>query len=129
MPFIGFFILPCSMLACGHVGRRDQRRPGFEWFVFGLALLRRPRLAVRRWQPAAPSELGGAFAEGLEARVVGDGADGDAQPGVHARLDALQRVELAGELERRVGGLVAAAVGDGVVDRAQRALERRRAGR
>ena len=65
----------------------------------------------------------GALAEGLEARVVGDRADRDAQPGVHARLDALQRLEFLGERESVVGGLVAAALGDGVVDGAQGALE------
>ena len=68
--------------------------------------------------------LSRAFAERLEAGVVGDGADGDAQPGVHAWLDAFECVELAGELERGVGGLVAAAFGGGVIDRAQRAFER-----
>ena len=71
---------------------------------------------------------GGAFAERLEARIVGDGADRDAQPGVHARLHALQRLEFLGEREGVVGGLVAAALGDGVVDGAQGALELARAG-
>ena len=65
----------------------------------------------------------GALAEGLEARVVGDRADRDAQPGVHARLDALQRVQFVGERQGVVGGLVAAALRDGVVDGAQGALE------
>src|SRR3954453_18123849 len=67
--------------------------------------------------------LGGAFAEGLEARVVGDGAHRNAQPGVHARLDAFERLELLGQLERAVGGLLAAALDDGIVDRAQGTLE------
>ena len=63
------------------------------------------------------------FAEGLEARVVGDGADGDAQPGVHARLDAFERVELLRERERSSAAASPSPSGDGVVDGAQRALE------
>jgi len=42
---------------------------------------------------------------------------------IHARLDAFERLELLGQLERAVGGLLAAALDDGIVDRAQGTLE------
>src|SRR6478609_8306583 len=64
------------------------------------------------------------LAERGEPGIVRDRAHGDPQPRVHARLDPLQGVELAGEGERLVGGGVRVTGGlDRVVDRAQRTLE------